>query len=335
VDVALGKLTSSSQEGLEGLRALLNTVRRLEAKLDRLASAAREKREDDCALDRGSEKLRPLPSAKNSEAGMSGGERERWMHTTHIVSELGKGQPELDRNLDLARDGRYQSRRPALISTRHSDSPALQKVESGPNSESKQETPAKAVDLRLEMFDKKLEKISRAVGVRAEAEMDEKENRRRLKEKLKEALDSEQRNRLELIESKREQWLEYFFGICKPDGRIGKNGSRYGQRMALIWLPRPYNLTDVRVKMQAHSSTFSVCSRYKYVPSLLLCRQMQRSFRLWPDSRVYCVSKQGDRDHAAATSTPYVALIWQSYLMLCGRQSCFLSAGCFFFTLPS
>ena len=55
---------------------------------------------------------------------------------------------------------------------------------------------------------------------------DDNEDRKRLKEKLKEALESAQRNRLRQVESEQEVWMEYLFGVCRPDGRIGKMGSR-------------------------------------------------------------------------------------------------------------
>ena len=57
---------------------------------------------------------------------------------------------------------------------------------------------------------------------------DDNEDRKRLKEKLKEALESDRRRRLRPIVSARQQWLEYIFGICKPDRRNGKRGNRFG-----------------------------------------------------------------------------------------------------------
>ena len=73
----------------------------------------------------------------------------------------------------------------------------------------------------------KLESIAEAVGVTAEANVgDDDADRKRLKEKLKEALEEEQKERL-LARKETEPWMEYIFGVCKPDGRIGKRGSRH------------------------------------------------------------------------------------------------------------
>jgi hypothetical protein len=72
----------------------------------------------------------------------------------------------------------------------------------------------------------KLESIAEAVGVTVEANAgDDDADRKRLKEKLKEALEEEQKERL-LKQNEGESWMEYIFGICKPDGRMGKTGSR-------------------------------------------------------------------------------------------------------------
>ena len=57
----------------------------------------------------------------------------------------------------------------------------------------------------------------------------DKEDCKRLKEKLKGALELEQSRRSQLPgDQSRETWMEYIFGICKPDGRVGKQGSRCG-----------------------------------------------------------------------------------------------------------
>jgi prefoldin subunit 5 len=53
---------------------------------------------------------------------------------------------------------------------------------------------------------------------------DDAEDLKRLKEKLKEARGKEYNTRQVTVE--KEPWMEYMFGICKPDGRVGKEGSR-------------------------------------------------------------------------------------------------------------
>jgi hypothetical protein len=74
-------------------------------------------------------------------------------------------------------------------------------------------------------MDAKLDRIAETVGV-TDGPDKEEEDRKRLKEKLKEVLEIAQRNRIQQITSEKEKWLEYVFGICRPDGRIGKRGSR-------------------------------------------------------------------------------------------------------------
>ncbi len=84
------------------------------------------------------------------------------------------------------------------------------------------------IDTKFVMIDKKLERISASMKIKSEAnDNDDEEDRRRLKEKLKVAIEVDRRSRILTIVSKREVWLEYIFGICSPDQRIGKRGSRW------------------------------------------------------------------------------------------------------------
>jgi hypothetical protein len=74
-------------------------------------------------------------------------------------------------------------------------------------------------------LDKRLEGISEAVGYKPKVSSgDDDEDRKRLKERFKEALEKQKHTRIKEIEE--EGNLEYFFGICKPNGRLGKQGSR-------------------------------------------------------------------------------------------------------------
>jgi hypothetical protein len=83
--------------------------------------------------------------------------------------------------------------------------------------------------VKLDHVNKVLEHVAMAVGVLAGlGVVDEEEDRRRLKEKLKEALERDRRDRIREVVSEREVWLEYVFGICKPDRRTGRRGSRCG-----------------------------------------------------------------------------------------------------------
>ena len=83
------------------------------------------------------------------------------------------------------------------------------------------------VDKKFETIEKKLEKISASLGIKSGAnDGDDEEDRRRLKEKLKAAIEVDRRSRILTIVSRSEVWLEYIFGICSPDQRLGKRGSR-------------------------------------------------------------------------------------------------------------
>jgi hypothetical protein len=78
---------------------------------------------------------------------------------------------------------------------------------------------------RIGAVDAKLERIAGALGMTSSAVARyEQEDRKRLKEKLKLALELKSHKPAVL---EREKWLEYIFGICKPDMRNGKQGSRY------------------------------------------------------------------------------------------------------------
>jgi hypothetical protein len=91
------------------------------------------------------------------------------------------------------------------------------------------------LDSRFMIIDKKLEQIAGAVVVRGTGnENDDEEDRKRLKEKLKLAIEADRRSRVRTIVSQGEVWLEYIFGICAPDQRLGKRGSRYPHRVVLL-----------------------------------------------------------------------------------------------------
>ena len=60
------------------------------------------------------------------------------------------------------------------------------------------------------------------------------DDRKRLKERLKDAIEHDQSAAAQGAgEAEREGWAEYLFGICRPDGRVGKFGSRWGHDAAL------------------------------------------------------------------------------------------------------
>jgi hypothetical protein len=88
----------------------------------------------------------------------------------------------------------------------------------------------KKLDSLSESMSRKLERIAYALGIRnlnvMDNSADDAEDRRRLMEKLKSAFDNDRLRRFREAVSERQRFLEYVFGICKPDQRIGKRGSR-------------------------------------------------------------------------------------------------------------
>jgi hypothetical protein len=96
------------------------------------------------------------------------------------------------------------------------------------------------VDKKLEWMSKMLDLVSGALGVKMGAVSggDDAEDKKRLKEKLKDAVEKDRRDRFRKVESEQEVWMEYIFGICKPDMRTGKRGSRC--YASIIVTPRSY-----------------------------------------------------------------------------------------------
>jgi hypothetical protein len=87
------------------------------------------------------------------------------------------------------------------------------------------------LDALSDSLGKKLERIAYVLGIRnlnvVDNSADDAEDRKRLMEKLKFAFESDRQKKLSKLESDGEQWLDHVFGICKPDQRIGKRGSRH------------------------------------------------------------------------------------------------------------
>ena len=86
----------------------------------------------------------------------------------------------------------------------------------------------KDLDTRIGEMNQKLNSIGIAVSTLSKSKINEgdEDDRKRLKEKLKLAIELDRRSRIRTIVSRREVWMEYIFGICSPDKRIGKRGSR-------------------------------------------------------------------------------------------------------------
>jgi hypothetical protein len=83
------------------------------------------------------------------------------------------------------------------------------------------------MEAKLEGMDPKLDEIAQAIGIEKHnvSAGDDEEDRKRIKEKLREALeDNYERSKRN---TKKQDFMEYFFGICKTNGRVGKIGSRF------------------------------------------------------------------------------------------------------------
>ncbi len=86
---------------------------------------------------------------------------------------------------------------------------------------------SESLENRFATVEKRLESIAEAVGVTPTVNVgDDDEDRKRLKERLKEAQEEDQA-KAQSKYTEKETWMEYIFGICKPDGRVGKRGSRF------------------------------------------------------------------------------------------------------------
>ncbi len=78
---------------------------------------------------------------------------------------------------------------------------------------------------RLMELDKRFEGISEAVGMKPKNRSeDNDEDRKRIMEKFKVALENQQTHCASNIAP--EGYFEYYFGIRKPNSRLGKRGSR-------------------------------------------------------------------------------------------------------------
>jgi hypothetical protein len=131
------------------------------------------------------------------------------------------------------------------------------------------------LDSRFEAIDKKLEQIVGAVVVRGPAnENDDDEDRKRLKEKLKLAIEADRRSRVRTIVSQGEVWLEYMFGICAPDQRLGKRGSRYDlRRMVLKSLTLRIGCTQLKILF----CTRLIHPRSRFLSGTLQCKSCRHS----------------------------------------------------------
>ena len=111
----------------------------------------------------------------------------------------------------------------------------------------------------LVSLERRLDQIASAVGVRAAGE--EEDDRKRLKEKLKLALEQDKRRRVRRIVPEHARWLEYVFGVCKADQRLGKRGSRWFEHSPLRCSSGGSSARSHWSFRQAYSPELSVCER--------------------------------------------------------------------------
>jgi hypothetical protein len=123
-------------------------------------------------------------------------------------------------------------------------------------------------DLPVKDLGQRLDAIAATVGAAPAVKSgDNDDDRKRLKERLKEALNMEQRKALNRPGAEKKPWLEYIFGIRKADGRIGKDGSRWWPRefvtamMALSFVDGSGFVSgtdNAFMLFQAHSSSIPI-----------------------------------------------------------------------------
>ena len=227
-------------------------MRRLEAKLDRIAAAVALPGGDSGGRGPGTAAAGPTPTQQPAPSGEDqprlaadrGSDGSRHCHEARTAAATASTaaatatSSAAARRESAARDSASDAAdggsgpRLAGSGSRHADPLRA----NGPDSEGQgaaldagvaREAESRAVKLQLEGLDRTLALVAGAVGVNhVDGERGGGDDRRRLKEKLKEAMESGQRLSVRQIDSEREMWAEYIFGICKPDGRVGKVGSR-------------------------------------------------------------------------------------------------------------
>ena len=262
LDAALRRVHSDMHHLSGGLLDVFMSVQRLEDKLDRLAAgaaaarggrrraatpkggrrspAAREDDRRSASRGPGPEEEEEARGEGSRRAARGGGPGERAFGEELGVASrpvAGRGHPEqLDRPPRAADPlagpaGGLLGGGPAL-------GDALRVGASAPEPPSEEVSRLEELGTRLAQVDRKVDRIVGAMGIKGGGnEGDDDEDRRRLKEKLKVAIELDRRSRIRTIVSSGEVWLEYLFGICRPDQRMGKRGSRWWPAI-LAALPR-------------------------------------------------------------------------------------------------
>ena len=216
-------------------------MRLLEANIDRVVAAV-ESSSKVSEVDRDQERLHKHTTDRDNESGANSVERIHWQRSP-LTRALDPTSTEVDAHSHARgyKQSRALKRRTTEIQTNHDSHPdcvpdGLSEQPDGSESDPNRlkpvnakvmhvEVESRSVDLRLEEMNRTLALVAGAVGVH-NMKIDKGDDRRRLKEKLKAAMESGSRLSVRQIDSEREMWMEYVFGICKPDGRVGKSGSR-------------------------------------------------------------------------------------------------------------
>ena len=236
MNAAMVGARADAREGLEGLR-------RLEAKLDRLAEAFDSAQRHRADPPSHSPSRTPQRAASNpASPGLDSGVRV----LPKASHESAAAPPEA-----IAED-------PAASSA-HAEAEPDQPRQLEKDAHAADEQQRHAMDQRLVVLDRQLMLVAKAVGaplLQRVSAGDDNEDRKRLKEKLKEALEIDRRGRLRLILSEREQWAEYLFGICQPDRRNGKRGNRWDELRDEL-LNQPYTC-KCRISIRLGSAQTSI-----------------------------------------------------------------------------
>ncbi len=233
-DASLRRVHSDMQHLSGGVLDIIMSVQRLEDKLDRLSSGENEwrgsspRRSTVAVNGRSPSRHANRRSRSRGDASESSGEGLK-------KAKAAAGKETFNKK-KAASDGASEQHK-VLDSALHTDMPlevCLPVHRQGeveldarirpPDSPTVMQS---LLDTKFGDINKKLERIAAAVGVKTgNQEGDDEEDRRRLKEKLKVAIELDRRTKVRTIVSSSEVWLEYFFGICSPDKRVGKRGSR-------------------------------------------------------------------------------------------------------------
>jgi hypothetical protein len=133
-----------------------------------------------------------------------------------------------------------------------------------------------------------LGKIAHSLGVKEDTNVgDDEEDRKRLKVRLKEALESK-RPVIDSTVLEAKGFLERYFGICGPDGRTGKHGSRSVRSPDRRPFPDEGRAWVYLLGSQAHPPAVKIHARLRSGAESALVAVCILCFR--SNARVYCAA---------------------------------------------